>query len=487
MDAKELPPHPDLEQYKKQAKDLVKARKSCDPEALRRIGQFHPRFVKLPVEELQRAAFALADAQFVVAREHGFESWPKFAKHLEALKLESFPASLWESAKNAVITGDVPTLERLLGENPKLFSQEQPPAYVPSGPSPRYADADARTIIAREHDFQSCDEFAKHLKARNRKNSSVSQFESAIEAVISGDLVTLERLLRKNPALIRGRSKRRHRGTLLHYVGANGVEGFRQKTPKNAVDVAEILLKAGADVDAVGEMYGGSTTLGLVATSIHPWRAGVQNALMQTLLDHGAAVDRSGAAGNAQQVVNGCLANGRSEAAEFLAARGAQLDLEGAAGIGRLDVVKSFFNEDGSLKSTATTAQVQAGFNWACAYGRTPVVDFLVQAGIDIGERHHGETGLHWAAYGGHSEVVKLLLEHRAPVDVRDDRFGGTPLSWALYGWQEGLQSSACARYNEVVSLLVDAGATVESEWLASEKIKTDSGMLAALTGETCY
>ena len=31
-----------------------------------------------------------------------------------------------------------------------------------------------------------------------------------------------------------------HRATLLHYIGANGVEGYRQKTPKNAVKVAEL-------------------------------------------------------------------------------------------------------------------------------------------------------------------------------------------------------------------------------------------------------
>ncbi len=152
---------------------------------------------------------------------------------------------------------------------------------MPSGPGPHYAGADARTIIAREHDFESFDAFARHLEARSNSASLVSQFESAVEAIISGDLTTLERLLRLNPALVRARSARRHHATLLHYVGANGVEGFRQKTPKNAVEVAEMLLKAGAEIDAVADMYGGSTTLGLVATSIHPWLAGVQGALME--------------------------------------------------------------------------------------------------------------------------------------------------------------------------------------------------------------
>jgi hypothetical protein len=80
MDAKELPTCPSLEQYKKQAKDLVKARSTGDQEAIQRIKTAHPRLGKLPDSEIRGASFALADAQLVIAREHGFESWPKFTK-----------------------------------------------------------------------------------------------------------------------------------------------------------------------------------------------------------------------------------------------------------------------------------------------------------------------------------------------------------------------------------------------------------------------
>jgi ankyrin repeat protein len=383
---------------------------------------------------------------------------------------------------NAIIKGDVPRLERLLRENTEWFSQRQPPAYVPHGPAPSYVGADARTIIAREHEFESFAAFAKHLEAQNDHTSLVSQFESAVEAIVSGNLASLEQLVGLNPALIRARSTRKHHAALLHYVGANGVEGFRQKTPKNAVAVATILLKAGAEVDAVADMYGGATTLGLVATSIHPWLAGVQSALIDLLLDQGAAIDQPGAAGNGQGIVNGCLANGRLEAAKLLAARGAPLDLDGAAGVGRLDVVQSFFTEDGSLKANATAAQMKSGFNWACEYGRTRVVEFLLQNGVDVGERHHGETGLHWAAYGGHLDVVNLLLDRKAPVNITDDRFGGTPLGWALYGWQEG-RRAARGHYAKVVALLVRAGATVDQAWLADEQVRADPEMLVALGG----
>jgi len=88
MDAKVLPARPSLEQYKKQAKELVKAFRtgeSGDPEAVQRIKKHHPRLSKLLDADIRNAKFALVDAQLVVAREHGFVSWPKFAKHVEAL------------------------------------------------------------------------------------------------------------------------------------------------------------------------------------------------------------------------------------------------------------------------------------------------------------------------------------------------------------------------------------------------------------------
>lgn len=52
--------------------------------------------------------------------------------------------------------------------------------------------------------------------------------------------------------------------------------------------------------------------------------------------------------------LDSCLANGRPEAAAFLATRGARLDLEGASGVGRLDVVRTFFNDDGTFGSSFT-------------------------------------------------------------------------------------------------------------------------------------
>jgi ankyrin repeat protein len=280
----------------------------------------------------------------------------------------------------------------------------------------------------------------------------------------------------------------------LHYVAANGIEDWRQRTPKNAVTIAKVLLKAGAKVDAdldygaLRKVYPertGSAPLGMVATSVHPAVAGVQIRLLKLLLEYGASVD--GLPGGWNPLI-AALHNGRPDAAAFLAKCGARLDLEGAAGVGRLEVVKGFFKKDGSLKARATVAQMQSGFLWACQYGRARVVAFLLEKGMRIDARPHGNTGLHQAAYGGHADIVKLLLERRAPVDVKDETYDNTPLGWALHGWLYPPPEAKRKNHVKVVALLVAAGSTVDRQWLDNDeegrKVRADTRMVAALTGK---
>ena len=305
--------------------------------------------------------------------------------------------------------------------------------------------------------------------------ASESRFEAAADAIVSGDIGTLERLLREEPGLIHARSQREHRATLLHYVSANGVEGYRQKTPQNIVEITQILLRAGAEIDATATVYGGGcTTLGLAATSVHPERAGVQEALLQTLLDHGAYIDRPSAAGNGQSIVTGCLANGRPKAAEFLASRGARLDLVAAAGLGRIDLVETLYPQ-------ATSEQVRDAFLWACEYGRNSVVEFLFANGADLAaHRHDGQTALHWAVIGGQLETVKLLLRHKAPLEVQNS-YGGTVLGQALWSAAHGGDPEL---YVAILQALVEAGAKVPQRhasvneqvdrWLAQHGCRTE-------------
>ncbi len=77
MYEKQLPARPNLTQYKKQAKDLVRDCGSGDGPSLARMERNHPRFHKRSEAELRQIPVALSDAQLVIAREYGFESWPE--------------------------------------------------------------------------------------------------------------------------------------------------------------------------------------------------------------------------------------------------------------------------------------------------------------------------------------------------------------------------------------------------------------------------
>jgi ankyrin repeat protein len=157
MSDKQLPARPSLEQYKKQAKDLLHSHRAAESDALHRIKRHHPTLHKLSLTEIASAHFTLADAQLILAREHGFESWPKFAAHLETqrlirtladlpdpvaafieaacvprhsghstgtlehaqLILQRYPHVATANIHTAAILADEPTVKKLLAQNPK--------------------------------------------------------------------------------------------------------------------------------------------------------------------------------------------------------------------------------------------------------------------------------------------------------------------------------------------------------------------------------
>ncbi len=383
MELKPLPYRSRLVQYQEQAEQLLEAYRSGDSDAIRRFKERHPRFLrtdapwlpkKLPDAEVQAAGLWLADAQLTVARWYDFQSWPALVEYVEAV---------------------------------------------------------------------------------TRERSPVWQFESAVEAIITGDVATLESLLRANPELVRARSTRvthfdppRHRATLLHYVAANGVEGYREKCPKNAVAVAEILLKAGAEVDALADMYGGRcTTMVMLVSSGYVAEAGVQVALVETLLDFGAAIEGRGS-GQWVSPLMTALAFGFLSAAEALARRGARVDnIAAAAGLGRLaDVRQLLATCDAEGRHRALVLAVQ--------HGHVEIVRLILDAGEDPNRynpkgNHAHSTPLHQAVGAGHDAVVRLLVERGAKLDIRDTIFEGTPLGWAEYAGRTAIAEYLRARGGE--------------------------------------
>lgn len=219
-----------------------------------------------------------------------------------------------------------------------------------------------------------------------------SLFESAAEAVAFGDIEKLRTMLDDEPALVYARSPRPHRCTLLNYCGANGTEEPRQRTPDNAPAVAQLLLERGADPNATCNLYGGgATTMGLMITSAHPNEAKKDGDLVRVLAQFGARLDPDAFMCAVEYGLTRSVA-------EFIRA-GAPIDnLFIAAGVGRLDIVRS-----------------------------------LLSQGVDINTRFRGYgTALHAAAGMNQKDVVVCLLERSADTRLHNT-WGALPEDSAYF------------------------------------------------------
>jgi ankyrin repeat protein len=154
MDPKPLPARPSLEQYKKQAKELLKAYRSADVETIRRIKKHHPRFENLSEPGFEINKFALADAQLVIAREHGFESWPKFAQRIEVINSElaalKNPVAAFIEA--AIWQGTLEAAEAILAAHPEIARNSVHVAAILGDEAAvrRFIAADPRNVTKKE-------------------------------------------------------------------------------------------------------------------------------------------------------------------------------------------------------------------------------------------------------------------------------------------------------------------------------------------------
>jgi len=419
MDTLPLPPRPDIEQYRKRAKSLVVAANANDPDAIRQWAtDWLAALTKLLGVEI---------TEFVKG------SFDRAITHLET------EAKARVAKANA--QGDAFSL------------------------------ADAQHLIAQAHSYVNWASFAAEIEAL-RTVSRTSVFEQAADAVVTGDIATLNDLLGKHPDLVRAHSQRTHHATLLHYVAANGVEDFRQKTPPNAVEVAERLIAAGAEVDAVADTYGGDvyqTTLNLLVSSMHPAEAGLQSTLAEVLLDHGAAINGLDDRGSP---ILTALSFGYRETAETLARRGARIDhVVVAAAVGRLDLVRGWVTGPTTLSKQHEPyrgpywvsipddekGQIEMALAWACKFGRADVARFLLEKGVSARSQDKDRmTALHWAAATGMLDIVDMLLERGAPLEVRNT-WGGTVLDSTIWFVVNFPQPDA--DYPRIIERLLQAGA----------------------------
>ena len=437
-DAIPLPPRPNLEQYRNRAKSLVKACASGDADAVR--------------------------------------SWAR--QWIEALG-QQFHNS---GASGARARGDSRrfTPEQVDREVEQIAKDARSSRLVGTDGDVSCTLADAQLFLARLHDFVSWPKFVAHIEALSSDNSSDSEFERAADAVVTGDIAALSAMLRKNPELVRARSARDHRATLLHYTAANGHEGYRQTTPKNAVDVARLLLEAGSEPDALAHMYGYDvTTMEMLVSSTHPADAGLQPALVDVLVDYGA--NPSGVDDNGSPVMTAFRFH-YPLAADALVRRGARVDnVISAAALGRTGLLDDWVVDGATLAENVKLAKgpwprlradprVHLGYalTWAATWGRIGAVKLLLEKGVDPSGKDDDATALHFAAAYGHIDIVQLLLEYGASLETLNS-YEGTVLDGTL--WYANNGPIEGVNYPAVIRALIELGARTDvypemREWI---------------------
>src|SRR4030095_8561740 len=272
-----------------------------------------------------------------------------------------------------------------------------------------------------------------------------ARFLPAVAAVRSGDLEKFKQLLAKDHALAPTRSSTSH-PTLLQCVALDGTD-----RPNN-VEMAKVLLDGGAELNEP-LVAAGSINNGAVA---------------ELLLDRGAAVDGTGGWTPLEEAL---YWNSQDVIALLLERGAAVQNLRIAAGLGRIDLIEDYFNDDGSLKPEAGRinwpwgdletiahsnhnaagkrslsdrvnewSQDQQGiinnaFVYACMHGHIYAAKLLLEKGAQInvipGGFDYAGTGLHYAAFNGHRPMVEFLLERGADRNVKDTKVNSTAAGWA--------------------------------------------------------
>ncbi|MFZ1011268.1 MAG: ankyrin repeat domain-containing protein [Candidatus Sulfotelmatobacter sp.] len=156
----------------------------------------------------------------------------------------------------------------------------------------------------------------------------------------------------------------------------------------------------------------------------------MQLPLIDLLCDHGADPD---------SVIRAAALHGEIESVSALIARGARIDLPVAAAQGRIDDARG-------LLPNANHEDRDLVLSIASDLGHVDVVRLLLDAGEDpnrynpVGGHSH-TTPLHQAAGSGHDEVVRLLVERGARLDLKDILWHGTPADWARRGGKTAIEA----------------------------------------------
>lgn len=506
MTATPFPERPNLEQLKHQAKDLLRSARDRDAGALSRF-KILPAFASATDASLSGAALALHDAQSVIAREQGFESWNALREHVEDRTLafdaavdqfleaatserpdraerllELHPEIARANLQTALVLGDAAAVEARLARNEALATSEggirgwQPLHYLcytsigaRSAAREHGLVAIARRLIAagadpnlrfpwRHHDVNRPVLWGAVMKVGSlpladvllESGANPSDGVTVTLAASAGDLAALDLLLS-------------HGANVNHPWATDGSAPLYAILHwSSTAEGARWLLDHGADPDPVFPANG-ETPMHVVAAA---WDA----SLAAELASRGADISRPRADGRTPYAV--AELHGNREVAAWLLAQGASDDLlpidrlVAACSRGDRTLAAAMLANNPELRSDIGPEHY-AAFYRAAEKNDTPALDAMLACGFDPnrGDESIGKTALHAAAMEGWPDAVRVLLAHGASVTARDREFKAQPLLWAA----EGSRMQRSGRDHAAVGrLLLDAGSP--TDWEQSEE-----------------
>ena len=430
----QLPPRPNLENLKNQAKKVLKGHQAADLDTLKHIQEHHPRWRKASPGTIQTARFTLGDAQLVIAIKYGFESWSKLKSHV--LLHEAGPSNeeAVKTLRDAAGRGDLERLAEMLDANPSLIDER-------GGPGTRTAlhsavlgqqegavkfllNRGANPDIRCEGDYA----FPLHFAAEKLHFPIIQLLiEHGADPIGEGDYhelgvigwATAWDYIHANPEIV-------------DYLMAHGAR--HNIFSAVAVGDVEIIRKLVAQSPGALERR-----MDLVSKRRYPLHLAVvkkQPESLSTLLDLGANIEALDEAGFT--ALDQAAFRGETAMARILLDRGAKVRLPAAIGLERTRDVNRLLRDD--------PACLKAGNRWghlivrACEQASGAVVESLVRAGADVNVRDDpktavdctsGYTPLHAAAFHGNVSAIRMLLKHGASVTARDEKYHGTPAGWA--------------------------------------------------------
>lgn len=121
-------------------------------------------------------------------------------------------------------------------------------------------------------------------------------------------------------------------------------------------------------------------------------------------------------------------------------------------------LVKALLAENRDLAATLT-AEGRRQLAHAARNNDTVAASLMLTAGLPVESfgQHHA-TPLHWAAWHGQAELVRLILAHGGAIENSDNDYKVTPLNWAIHGSQNGWYRDS-GDYPATIEVLLEAGA----------------------------